>query len=61
MPVSGSGGQPGFYQNYMAVLFKCSNFDLLLVRVKTMAMEPFLSHVLIVNVIVLKLCIQIKA
>lgn len=61
MSVLGSGVQPGFYHNCVALLFKRSNFDLLLVPVKTIAMEPVLSHVLIVSVIGLKLCIQIKA
>lgn len=56
-----SGVQRGFHQNCVAALFRCGSFELLMVHVKAAAMQPFLSHVLVVNAIVLKLHMQIKA
>lgn len=57
----GSAVQPGFHQSCVAALFKCGSFELLIVHVKATATQLFLSHVLVVNVIVLKLYMQIKA
>lgn len=37
LPMFGPGVQPGFYQGCVAVLFKCSNFELLMVHVKATA------------------------
>lgn len=56
-----SGVQPGLHQSFVAALFKCGSFELLMVHVKAAATQPFLSHVLVVNVIALKLYMQIKA
>lgn len=61
MSLLGSTVQPGFHQNCVAALLKCGNFELLMVPVKAVATQLFLSHVLMVNVIVLKLYMQIKA
>lgn len=53
MSLLGSDVQPGFHQ--------CGSFELLMVHVKAAATQLFLSHVPVVNVIVLKLYMQIKA
>lgn len=57
----GSAVQPGFHQSCVAALFKCGSFELLMVHIKAAATQLFLSHVLVVNVIVLKFYMQIKA